>query len=177
MAIGGTLEKLGANMEGVSQGRFAGMNAPNRPYTTEEREKVGRHLQDFYDQFVEKAAAARDMTPAELDRFAQGRVWTGRQARELGLVDALGGLDRAVLLAKERAGIDAGEEVQLVFYPPRRTLYELLTQFYGTEGGELAGATVMLGVEDRRAVGALLAPLRLFQRGEPLALLPFTFVR
>ena len=65
-------------------------------------------MQATYDAFVEKAAAGRNTTPERIDAIAQGRVWTGKQAKELGLVDELGGLDRALALAKERAKIAAG---------------------------------------------------------------------
>ena len=105
-------------------------------------------------------------------------MWTGRQAKEHGLVDALGGLDTAIRIAKERAKIDADEDVELVVYPPRRSLYEALTEQFG---GERAAAPACCSCwpadADARAVAALTAPMRLFRRGEPLALMPFTFVR
>ena len=72
------------------------------------------YMERFYDSFVEKAAESRHTTPERIDAVAQGRVWTGRQAREHGLVDELGGLDGAVAIAKERARIPADEDVELV---------------------------------------------------------------
>ena len=107
IVTGGTYDKLGMNVEAVSIGKHAEMNSPVRPYSEEERAKLDEQLQAFYDQFVEKVAASRHMKPEEIDAIAQGRVWTGRQAKDLGLVDALGGLDKAVALAKERAKIPA----------------------------------------------------------------------
>src|SRR5205814_1585715 len=83
-----------------------------------ELKKVQEQLQAFYDQFVEKVAESRRSTPEKIDRIAQGRVWTGRQAKANGLVDVLGGLDRAVAVAKERAKLPADREVELVVYPP-----------------------------------------------------------
>jgi protease-4 len=103
---------------------------------------------------------------------AQGRVWTGQQARERGLVDALGGLDTAIAIAKERAKIPKDEDVELVVFTGRRTLYEALSEQLG--GASLLG---LLGKSDARALGAVTAPVRLFKRGEPLTLLPFAFVR
>ena len=105
--------------------------------------------------------------------MAQGRVWTGQQARERGLVDALGGLDTAVAIAKEKAKIPADEDVELVVYSGRRTLYEALTE-------QLGGASLLshfVSGSDARALGAVTAPMRLFKRGEPLTLMPFAFVR
>ena len=65
-------------------------------------------MQVVYDQFIERTAAARHMTPEKVDEIAQGRVWTGAQAKQLGLVDELGGLYKAVDLAKQRARIPRG---------------------------------------------------------------------
>jgi protease-4 len=106
--IDGTLKKLGMNMEGVSSGRYANLYSPIRPFSPEERAKVQEQMQATYDAFVEKAAAGRHTTPEKIDAIAQGRVWTGRQAKEIGLVDELGGLDRALVLAKEAAKIGRG---------------------------------------------------------------------
>jgi len=173
---GGTYGKLGMNIEAVSIGKHAEMNSPVRPYSEEDRAKVDEQLRAFYDQFVEKAAASRRKKPEDIDAIAQGRVWTGRQAKDLGLVDALGGLDKAVAIAKERAKIPAGEQVELVVYPPRRNLYDLLMgSFSGMD--ERAQLAAMLGIRDRRAAGMLTAPLRLFRPGEPLAMMPFGYVR
>jgi protease-4 len=178
IVTGGTYDKLGANIESVSRGRHADMNSPDRPYSDEERAKVGEQLQAFYDQFVEKVAASRHMTPERVDAIAQGRVWTGRQAKQVGLVDELGGLERAVALAKQKAKIPADAEVQLVTFPPRRGLYDLLTSgWMGSESDGAMGIATLLGLGDRRALGMASAPLRLFRRGEPLALLPFGILR
>jgi protease-4 len=131
-------------------------------------------MQDFYDDFVEKAAESRKTTPERIDAVAQGRVWTGQQAREHGLVDALGGLDTAIAMAKERAKIPADEDVELVVFTGRRSLYEALTEGLG---GARSSLGLFGGKDEARTVGALTAPVRLFRRGEPLALMPFTFVR
>jgi len=176
IVTGGTYDKLGMNVEAISIGRHAEMNSPVRPYSEEDRAKIDEQLRAFYDQFVEKVAASRGKKPEEIDAIAQGRVWTGRQAKALGLVDALGGLDTAVAIAKERAKIPAGEQVDLVVYPPRRSLYDLfMTSLSGMD--EQAQLAALLGIRDRRAVGTLTAPLRLFRPGEPLALMPFGYVR
>jgi protease-4 len=176
IVTGGTYAKLGMNIETVSIGRHAEMNSPVRPYSEEDRAKVDEQLRAFYDQFVEKAAASRHKKPEEIDAIAQGRVWTGRQARDLGLVDVLGGLDKAVAIAKDRAKIPAGEQVELVVYPPRRSLYDLLmSSFSGMD--ERAQIAALLGIRDQRAVGTLTAPLRLFRPGEPLAIMPFGYMR
>jgi protease-4 len=175
VVTGGVFAKLGANIEGVSQGKNADMNSPSRPYSDSERAKVGEQLQAFYDQFVERVAASRHMTPERVDAIAQGRVWTGRQARQNGLVDALGGLERAVALVKQKAKI-TDSEVELVVYPPRRSFYEILSsQLSGSD--ERMRLAALLGITERRAIGLAAAPWTLFHKGEALALMPFGIVR
>jgi protease-4 len=174
--IDGTLKKLGVNMEAVTQGRYANLYSPIRPFSAEERAKVQELMQATYDAFVEKAAAGRNTTPERIDAVAQGRVWTGKQARQLGLVDELGGLQRALELAKRRANIAPNAEVELVIYPPKRSIYETLANPFGRvdQSGVLSA---FLGLSDRRALQTLTAPLRVFRRGEPLAIMPNVFVR
>jgi protease-4 len=174
--IDGTLKKLGINMEPVTQGRYADLYSPVRPFTPDERAKIHEQMQATYDAFVEKAAAGRHTTPEKIDAIGQGRVWTGRQARQIGLVDELGGLDRALVLAKEQAKIARDAEVELVVYPPKRSLYESLANPFGNSDRS-AMLSVFLGISERRALNTLTAPLRLFRRGEPLAIMPNVFVR
>jgi protease IV len=184
-ATGGTLEKLGANIESTSDGKHAEMYSPDRRFSPEERAKVEESMQAFYDQFVEKVAEARQSTPEKIDQIAQGRVWTGQQARQHGLVDQLGGLATAVAVAKQRARIPPDEEVELVVFPPRRSFYEVLAEqlhgpVNGGGGGDAAAADALarlLGPRERRALAALLAPSRLFRPGEILAHMPYIFLR
>jgi protease-4 len=175
---GGVYAKLGANIESSSIGRHAEMNSPARPYNAEEAKKLQEQLQAFYDQFVEKAADARGMAPSELDRLAQGRVWTGHQAKANGLVDELGGLMKAIAIAKERAGIASDRDIDLVVYPPRRSVYELLSERIAG-GGFSVGSwmAAQLSSAEIDALRVLRGPFGLFRRGEALALLPFAFVR
>lgn len=183
---GGTFKKLGANIEGVTRGKFADLNSPAKAYTKEEREKVEDQMQAFYDQFIEKVASARASTPEKIDAIAQGRVWTGRQARELHLVDELGGLVRAVQVARQHAKIPPERDVDLVIYPPKRSLYELLFEGMGTSGGSESSESVemtrtaaflrMLNPSERRVMADLTSPFRLLRRGEPLALMPYVFI-
>ena len=175
VALGGTLAKVGVTTETVADGANADIYSPFAPFSSTHRERLQAHMQGFYETFVEKAAASRKTTPERIDAVAQGRVWTGRQAREHGLVDALGGLDVAVRIAKERARIPADEDVELIAYPARRSLFETLTDQFGG-GGMTIWSAFGAGAE-QRAVAALTAPVRLFRRGEPLALMPFAFVR
>jgi protease-4 len=176
---GGTFDKFGANIETTSDGRHAEIYSPDRRFSDEERAKVLESMQAFYDQFVEKVAEARQTSPEKVDQIAQGRVWTGQQARQVGLVDQLGGLQVAVAVAKQRARIAAEEEVELVVYPPRRSFYEVLSDQFDQPNSQNTAESIMtlLGPRDRRILGALLAPSRLFRSGEVLAHMPYVFLR
>lgn len=175
VAIGGTLDKIGITRETVISGANADLESPFTPFSPAQRAKMQQLIQGFYEDFVEKVAQSRKTTPEKIDAVAQGRVWTGQQAREHGLVDQLGGLDTAIAIAKERAKIPASEDVELVEYPGKRTLFETLSEEFGSTQANAFG--LLLGHGEARAMGAITAPVRLFQRGEPLALMPFTFVR
>ena len=180
LVTGGVWEKLGARIGATSIGKNAEMNSQARKFNPEELRKLQEQLQAFYDQFVEKVADARHSTPEKIDALAQGRVWTGRQARQNGLVDELGGLDRAVAIAKQRAKISADSDVELVVYPPRKSFYELLTtQFSGGNESMAMGAWLSANLSKGELEGLRLlrGPSVMFRRGELLALMPFTFLR
>ncbi|MFN2500302.1 MAG: S49 family peptidase, partial [Pyrinomonadaceae bacterium] len=100
----------------------------------EERAKFEELVRrNYYEDFVPKVAKGRSKTPEYIDSIAQGRVWTGAQAKERGLVDEFGGLDRAVEIAKELAKIPKDKGVRRVIFPYPRTL---LQQFLNEEGQE-----------------------------------------
>jgi protease-4 len=176
---GGTFGKLGVNIEATSDGKHAEIYSPDRRFTPEERAKIAESMQAFYDQFVEKAAEARNTTPDKIDQVGQGRVWTGQQAKQMGLVDQLGGLQDAINVAKQRARIAAEDEVEVVSYPARRSIYELLSDLSDSPASRTAGESLfsLLGSRDRKVLSAMLAPSRLFRSGEALAYMPYVFLR
>jgi len=177
---GGLYEKLGAHIESTSIGKNAEINGPARPYNPQEVKKLQEQLQSFYDQFVEKVAASRHSTPEKIDAIAQGRVWTGRQGKQNGLVDELGGLDRAVSIAKQRAKIAADAEVELIVYPPRKSFYELVSDQISGSSESLAVRAWLaanLSTGELEALRIMRGPFAMFRSGEPLALMPVTFLR
>jgi protease-4 len=174
--IDGTLKKLGLNMEGVSKGKYADLYSPVRAFTPDERQRVFENMQATYNTFVEKAAQGRNTTPEKIDAVGQGRVWTGRQARQIGLVDELGGLDRAISIAKQRARIPLDQDVELVVYPPKKSFYDIFRNPFGPSD-RAATLASLLGFTNPRVLQALAAPLQVFRRGEPLALMPNVFMR
>jgi len=172
--IKGTLEKLGINEDSVSEGQFAEIDSPFTPFSKEQRARMQEQLHATYELFLSRVAQGRKTTSEKIDAVGQGRVWTGRQALQLKLVDELGGLDTAIQIAKQRAKLDPSKDVQLVVYPPKRTVYELLSNPFGTSA-ESAVRLSLLGRPEARLVDAFTSTLRLFRRGEPLMILPNVF--
>jgi len=177
---GGIYEKLGANLDATSIGKNAEMNSPIRSYNPEELKKVDEQLKAFYDDFVAKVAESRHKTSEEINQIGQGRVWTGQQAKAIGLVDALGGLDRAVAIAKERAKIPADSDVELMTYPAPKSFYELVTdQISGNSDSAAISAWLKANLSGAQldVLRAARGPSSRFRRGEPLALLPIQYLR
>jgi protease-4 len=168
LAYGDTLEKFGVNVGTVTDGEMAGMNSPFTPYSDETRARVQEQIDAVYETFLKRVSDGRGMLIDDVHAIAQGRVWTGRQAKALGLVDELGGMREAVAVAKARAGIDPDQEVTLVPYPRPRSLFELLNTEFSVRS-MLSGWLV--SPADRLKAAATL-PMRLFRPGEPLALMP-----
>lgn len=110
----GMYEKLQANWEIIARGQHAVMDLPDDPYTAEERAKVLTHIKAVYQLFKQRVAEGRGMTMDQVEGIARGRVWTGRQALEIGLVDELGDFQRAVDRAKLLAGLPLDDSVPVV---------------------------------------------------------------
>jgi protease-4 len=164
LAMVGLYEKLGISQETVARGRNATIFSSYEPWTDEQRAKIRALNQAFYDTFVSKAAEGRKKTEAEIEKLAQGRVWTGVEAAEGGLVDRLGGLDAAIALARSRARIPADQDVQLVVLPASKGLWETLLEHQDDEV-----SVRFLGLRG----SSLLRLARAISHGGPLARLPF----
>jgi protease-4 len=172
--VEGGLAKLGITTEAVSNGKMAEIYSPFRPFSPEERTRIEEQLQSTYELFLDRVAKGRSQEPRKVDGVAQGRVWTGRQARELGLVDELGGLDVAIRIAKERAKLDPQRDVELVVYPAKRTIFDILSNPLGAQATQ--GFSMLLGRPETRLIDSAMATLRRFRRGEPLAIMPNLFL-
>ena len=109
--LAGLYERVGFTKETLSKGRYAELQVDNRGFTDDEASLFERSAQDAYASFRDKAALSRGMSVDAMQEVAQGRVWTGKAASGIGLVDRIGGVGTAVALAKERAGIPADERV------------------------------------------------------------------
>jgi protease-4 len=116
-SMGGLFDLIGLNVEILQRGENAGIFTGARTWTEEEKKRFRHLIQEGYDDFLAKVAQGRDMTVDAVNEIAQGRVWTGEQALDIGLVDVLGGMETAIAVIKEKIGIPEDDDVHLVEYP------------------------------------------------------------
>ncbi|HLA84377.1 MAG TPA: signal peptide peptidase SppA [Thermoguttaceae bacterium] len=126
LVMGDLFKKIGVTTDVISRGKRSGALSPMNSFTPDEREGMMSVMRAFYRQFVTKAAEGRDMSYDELHALAQGRIYSGEDAVELGLVDALGTLDDAIAAAKKAAGLKKSEKVELIVLPRPKTFFEQL---------------------------------------------------
>jgi protease-4 len=107
LVVDALLERVGVTTGSVQRGARALMYSPRRGFSEDERARFAATVDAIYDDFVAKVAAGRNRPVAEIEAIARGRVWTGRDALEAGLVDELGGLRDAIRIARERANLAA----------------------------------------------------------------------
>lgn len=113
----GLMDKIGVTGETITFGKRADIFSPFRELTPEESAFLNQEIQWTYDRFVNKVAEGRDLPEEKIREIGQGRVWTGSQAKEIGLVDEIGGMNLAVKLAKELAGIPSEEPAKFEVWP------------------------------------------------------------
>jgi protease-4 len=118
---------------GITWGKLDG--APNAaiygsldPWTPEQKAAVQKFLDRIYDRFLQNVSASRNMPRDAVDAIGRGRVFTGEQAKERGLVDSLGGFDAALVVARELAGVKPDAPVDLTFYPKARSFWQRLLE-------------------------------------------------
>lgn len=114
--------KIGITFDEVKTGDVGELVTVTRPLTEQEKRIWQKRTDTIYDTFTSKAAVGRKMNVADLRKVASGRVWTGTQGKERGLVDELGGFDDAVKIAAEKAGI--GTNYRIKYYPKQKTFFE-----------------------------------------------------
>jgi len=98
--------KLGITTDRVKTNQYADLGSPTRALTTSERDIIQNQVERIYDTFITNVSQGRNMTKAEVDAIGQGRVWTGEDAKELGLIDILGGLEDAIEIAADMANLE-----------------------------------------------------------------------
>ncbi|HKC66478.1 MAG TPA: signal peptide peptidase SppA [Pyrinomonadaceae bacterium] len=176
--IKGFYDWIGVTNEYVMRGKNAGMFRETEKFTTDERAKLESIIKSmYYDEFVPRVARGRGRDSEYVDSIGQGRVWTGAQAKEKGLVDEIGGLDRAIEVARQLANIPADKGVRRVILPYPRGLFDNL---FGGSNDEEASIHLQ---QQRAAIAALPEDVRRtlqyadmmerMKRGEVMAVMPF----
>ncbi|MBI4462713.1 MAG: signal peptide peptidase SppA [Acidobacteria bacterium] len=164
MNVRGFYELLGITKDQVLTAENSTLLYPFENFTPTQRATVQRLMRQIYENFLAGVAEGRKLPLEEVDRIGKGRVWLGDKAQALGLVDELGGLDRAVSLAKELANIPAQEGVTYIIYPRPRSTWEEIQEWFGVRATPptAAGLRKWFDVSDSLLV-----------RNPVLALVPF----
>jgi protease IV len=160
----GLYDKLGITKEAIQRGKNAGIDSDYTPLSPDERGKLKDGIDESYRDFVTKVADARHRKFNEIEPLAEGRVWLGSQARTRGLVDEIGGLDKAIEMVKQKANIPAGERVSLMILPGRRSLLELIMKKSQED---------MLEARMAQVLGRM--PFHAWMRGGYLRMMPYWF--
>jgi protease-4 len=142
MALNGLYNKLGITTETIERGKNSGLLASSGKFTDTQREVIKKSMEDIYGEFTEKAAQGRKMPVEKLRELAGGRIYTGQQAKENGLIDELGTLHDAVVEAKKLAGLDADTEVKIEVLPEPANFFESLFGDLEAERETRIGAAV-----------------------------------
>lgn len=121
--VEGLTNKLGINFDVVKTNKFSDFGALGRGLSNNEKSLMQMMVNDGYELFLTRCAEGRNMPKEELAKYAEGRVWTGSTAKELGLVDELGGLDKALEVAIKKGGV---ENFSIVTYPEKKSMFSIL---------------------------------------------------
>lgn len=181
-------KKIGVNREYITRGDNALLFTDEGGFSDSQRDLFQKQMDGFYERFLAKVADGRGMTRDAVHEVAQGRVWTGRQGMEVGLVDEMGGLIRSLDSAKRMLGLDVAEKVSLVTFGKELSFMERMLLKSLRESGGLA--QVMGGIAGQDAAGAAMSQLPVpmlvdalrrdgtlaavqLMDGRPMAMMPF----
>ncbi len=126
LAIKGLMDKVGITTEVISRGKNTGWQSMTEPFSPSEKEAFAQMMNEFYQQFVTKAADGRKMDKAKLEALAGGRVYSGKQAVENHLADAVGTLEDAVKEVKTMAGMKSDDKIEIEMLPKPKNLFDAL---------------------------------------------------
>jgi protease IV len=126
--VSGLYNLLGISTDSIATSDNASLFSEQQNFTPTQRAYIEKSLNETYGEFTKGVANGRKMTVEAVDKVGKGRVWSGSQAKELGLVDELGGLDRAIEVAKDLAKIPASESVRIERYPRQKSFLQQLLE-------------------------------------------------
>ena len=177
--VKGFYDWIGVSNEYVMRGKNAGMFRESEKFSDTERAKFQEFLKSTYDDFTSKVAKGRGKDQPYIDSIGQGRVWTGYQGKERGLVDEYGGLDKAIEIAKQLAKIPADKGIERVILPQPPTFLEQLMNADDSTSAEASAeakqqASLMSALpEDMRETFRFAQLLDRASKGEAIYLMPF----
>jgi protease-4 len=165
----GLYDKIGVVKQPLSRGKMAELDSDYEPLSPAEQAKLRDHVDQIYQGFLKRVADGRRKKVADIEPLAQGRVWLGAEAKGNGLVDELGGLDKAVELIRKKAGMSATEKITLVPFPQKRSLFEMLLSSRSDENAAMDAALTA-------KIGSLLGgiPAAAWKQGGYLQVMPYT---
>ena len=169
-------EKIGITTSVVQRGKNSGVLSATTPFSDAEREAMQKMLNDIYGQFTKKAAAGRKMDYEKLEKMARGRVYTGAQALDLGLVDELGTLADAIAFAKKAAGLDPEQKMERLDLPKPVSPFEQLFGPTDPSAASMQAASTALMKRLPADVAAQLRGLEIYEllaRERVLTVLPY----
>lgn len=159
-------DKIGLTFDEVKTHEHADWLSQNRGLTADEQQAFQRFVDQFYQAFISKVAEDRDMSVAEADSLGQGRVWTGTAAQENGLIDLLGGMDKAIGVAAEKAELT---DYKLENYPEPKSFYELIMGSAGAQAKALLNNSWFSVIGDQK----MQQQLSLLRQRHAFTLFPF----
>ena len=157
----GLYDKVGINKEMITTTKYAGMFSDYRKFDEAETEKIKGMMSNIYNAFLDVVAEGRGMKREDVDKIARGRVWAGNTAKELNLVDRLGGLDDAIDEAKKLAKIGADEKIGVRVYPRKQSPLDMIFELLGTQA---QAPTPVLSLE---------AKIDMYKRFFPALMIPY----
>ena len=172
----GFYDWLGITNEYVLRGKTAGMFRETEKFSDEERVKFEEWIKTtYYQDFVPKVAKGRNKDAQYIDSVGQGRVWTGGQAKERGLVDEFGGLDKAIEIAKQLAKIPADKGVERVILPYPTTFLQQLLSTGDSSNMQIEQQRAVLAAlpEDARRALRYMQLMDRMKNGESMLVMPF----
>jgi protease-4 len=170
IVLGGLFDKIGVHTEVLSYGKNSGILSSSHPFTPSERKSMEALMAEVYDQFLQKtiegrAQAGLKFTREQLLKYAEGRIWSGRQAQERGLIDALGTLEDAIADAKQMGGLARDADVDYLILPKAHSFVETLLE-RGSASAALAASELARTRELRHVLRDVDGLLQL--RSEPV---------
>ena len=166
MSLHELYDKIGVNKQILKRGKYADLDSDYAALTDDQRQKIAGQIDAFYKGFVSRVADGRRKTFDQIEPLAQGRVWLGAQAKQNGLVDELGGLDKAVELVRQRAHIAASDRITLVPYPGKRSIFDVLFGHSDEAGALESKLETMFGK----------LPIAALAKGGFLKLMPYSII-